>query len=196
MLPSSALLFDCAHSREIAVPFVTLKPGDGDDNFGWWQKIDAESSSNEPDAHWDWKFLIHTYTGESFLATGLRSDDGRIQGAGIFQAGYESLLVEHARAVYVHRLATAPWNRTAIMGPNVKYKGAGTALAFFGMCYSYEYGFKGRIILSSLREENTLKFYKRFGFHDTGEVDAEDLPILELPDDVAKKILVQKGVIQ
>ena len=76
------------------------------------------------------------------------------------------------RLVYIRALATAPWNRPAIMNPPT-YKGVGGNLIDFAIARSYELAYQGRIGLHAL--PGALGFYRklRVGLLDCG-CDPED----------------------
>lgn len=76
------------------------------------------------------------------------------------------------RLVYIRALATAPWNRSAIMNPPT-YKGVGGNLIDFAIARSYELAYQGRIGLHAL--PGALGFYRklRVGLLDCG-CDPED----------------------
>lgn len=76
------------------------------------------------------------------------------------------------RLVYIRALATAPWNRPAIMNPPT-YKGVGGNLIDFAIARSYELTYQGRIGLHAL--PGALGFYRklRVGLLDCG-CDPED----------------------
>jgi len=71
------------------------------------------------------------------------------------------------RLLYIRALATAPWNRPAILNPPT-YKGVGGNCIDFAISRSYGLGYQGRIGLHAL--EGALGFYRklRVGLLDCG----------------------------
>jgi hypothetical protein len=88
-------------------------------------------------------------------------------------------------------LATAPWNRERLTG-EPRYRGVGLTLLKFVVRDSAKLGLKGRVGLASLNDPDTVDWYLKRGFIDTGQVVEEQdaqLPILELPVEGARRLL-------
>lgn len=76
-----------------------------------------------------------------------------------------SRLDHHGQLVYVHYIATAPWNRGNANGPG-RFRGVGTSLMIRAILISRELGCEGRLGLHSLRSSDG--FYNALGFHSLG----------------------------
>jgi hypothetical protein len=83
--------------------------------------------------------------------------------------GYRSWVEPQRRLVYIHSIATAPWNRTQLQVP-VEYRLVGTTLLEFARFRSYELGYGGLIGLHAL--PGAEGFYRKLNFMDCG-VDEE-----------------------
>jgi GNAT superfamily N-acetyltransferase len=87
-------------------------------------------------------------------------------------------------AIYISRLAVAPWNR--VNRSNRRYKGLGKLLVQYVAWRSWNLGLKGRIILEAL--PGAEEFYLHLGFREIG-VGNENLKFYELPRDKARELL-------
>lgn len=159
----------------------------------WWREPPGSTEGTaEEDNHWPWAILCdQSRMGDFWEATGLLTRDGRLQGAIIYRADAESILVPGRVAVYVDRLATAPWNRPWVTKSPV-FHGVGSELLLQSVHHSHLLGLSGRLMLSSL--PGSVSFYTGKGFIETGR-DFEDLPVLELPGESARKWLLEKGLV-
>jgi hypothetical protein len=149
---------------------VTLTTKHLDDFRTFW-KEQLKTSADE-DRYWDWNqkqriYLaggIDTYEGYAIECEGLT------QGMMILQIqGYRSQIEPSRRLVYIHSLATAPWNRLSNPDPN-GFRAVGSALLRFARFRSEELGYGGFVGLHSLPAAEM--FYRKMGMIDGG-VDAE-----------------------
>jgi hypothetical protein len=72
----------------------------------------------------------------------------------------KSALVEGEGAVFIDRLATAPWNRPNLTNSPV-FRGGGTGLIIYAIALSYSLAFRGRVNLSAVANDG---FYSQLGF--------------------------------
>jgi hypothetical protein len=149
---------------------VTLTTKHLDDFRTVW-KEQLKTSADE-DRYWDWNqkqriYLaggIDTYEGYAIECEGLT------QGMMILQLrGYRSQIEPNRRLVYIHSLATAPWNRLSNPDPN-GFRAVGSALLRFARFRSEELGYGGLVGLHSLPAAEM--FYRKMGMIDGG-ADAE-----------------------
>jgi hypothetical protein len=101
-----------------------------------------------------------------------------------YEKNAKSVLEEGFGAVYISRLAVAPWNR--VNRGVRRYKGLGKLLVQYVIWRSWNLGLKGRIILEAL--PGAEEFYLYLGFREIGFGD-EDLKLYELPRDRAEALL-------
>jgi hypothetical protein len=149
---------------------VTLTTKHLDDFRTVW-KEQLKTSADE-DRYWDWDqkqriYLvggIDTYEGYAIECEGLT------QGMMILQLrGYRSQIEPNRRLVYIHSLATAPWNR--LSNPDLNgFRAVGSALLRFARFRSEELGYGGLVGLHSLPAAEM--FYRKMGMIDGG-ADAE-----------------------
>lgn len=141
------------------------------DDFRTVWKEQLKTSADE-DRYWDWNqkqriYLaggIDTYEGYAIECEGLT------QGMMILQLrGYRSQIEPSRRLVYIHSLATAPWNRLSNPDPN-GFRAVGSALLRFARFRSEELGYGGLVGLHSLPAAEM--FYRKMGMIDGG-ADAE-----------------------
>lgn len=149
---------------------VTLTTKHLDDFRTFW-KEQLKTSADE-DRYWDWDqkqriYLaggIDTYEGYAIECEGLT------QGMMILQLrGYRSQIEPNRRLVYIHSLATAPWNRLSNPDPN-GFRAVGSALLRFARFRSEALGYGGLVGLHSLPAAEM--FYRKMGMIDGG-ADAE-----------------------
>jgi hypothetical protein len=132
----------------------------------------------EGDQYWDWRFKYRTYGVRSGAESYALECEGELQGLMLMESlGYRSWANPRRRLVYVHALATAPWNRPSIQSPP-KYRLVGGTLLEFAQYRSYELGYGGVVGLHSL--PGAEEFYRQAGFIDCGtDPEKEDLVYFE-----------------
>jgi hypothetical protein len=131
----------------------------------WRERL---KTSADEDQYWDWEQKQRIY-----LAGGMGIYEGYAiecehltQGMMLIQSrGYRSQIEPTRRLVYVHSLATAPWNR--IMNPDLNgFRAVGGALLRFARLRSEELNYGGLVGLHSL--PNAEVFYRKMGLIDGG----------------------------
>lgn len=91
--------------------------------------------------------------------------------------GQRSQIEPNRSLVYVHSLATAPWNRITNPDPN-GFRAVGRALLKFAQFRSEELGYGGLVGLHSLL--NAEPFYRKMGMIDGGaDPDKENMTYFE-----------------
>jgi hypothetical protein len=135
----------------------------------WWERI---RTSADEDQYWDWEKKQRIYLGggmgiyESYAI----ECEGLTQGMMLLQTrGYRSQVDPTRRLVYVHSLATAPWNRISNPDSN-GFRAVGGALLRFAKLRSEELNYGGLVGLHSLPGAEV--FYQKMGMIDGGS-DAE-----------------------
>jgi hypothetical protein len=128
------------------------------------------TSTNE-DQYWDWERKKQIY-----LSAAIGSFEGYAieceqitQGMMIIQtSGHRSQIDPERKLIYVHSLATAPWNR--LNAGSYGFRAVGRTLLQFARFRSEELGYGGLVGVHSLL--GAEEFYLRMGMIDGG-VDAE-----------------------
>jgi hypothetical protein len=143
----------------------------------WWQRL---RTSTDEDQYWDWEKKQRIY-----LAGGMGIYEGYAieyeqltQGMMLLQiSGYRSQVDPTRRLVYVHSLATAPWNR--ISNPDFNgLRAVGGALLRFAQFRSEELNYGGLVGLHSLPGAEV--FYRKMGMIDGGsDSEKENLTYFE-----------------
>jgi hypothetical protein len=134
--------------------------------------------TREGDQFWDWEQKHRVYTRNAQYESYAIECDGRTQGLMLIAiSGYRSWVESQRRLVYVHSIATAPWNRTQLQSP-VMYRLVGTTLLDFARFRSYELGYGGLVGLHAL--PGAEGFYRRLNFMDCGmDEEKENLAYFE-----------------
>jgi hypothetical protein len=137
-------------------------------------------TSADEDQYWDWEQKQRIY-----LAGGVGIYEGYAieceqltQGMMILQVrGYRSQIEPNRRLVYVHSLATAPWNR--LSNPDLNgFRAVGGALLRFARFRSEELDYGGLVGLHSL--PSAEMFYRKMGMIDGGsDAEKENLTYFE-----------------
>lgn len=159
----------------------------------WWEGLGSTLTdpNEEPDRHWRWREILSTYQNKPFFRSKcVWTKDEAIQAAILLRVDALSALDPGERAVFVDRLAAAPKNRHKLM-QNPVFRGAGTGLMHHSIALSYSLGYKGRVNLFAVANE---EFYTQLGFKPTEYTQNEDV-LLELPTTTAMRILKERGLI-
>lgn len=165
----------------------------------WWvlPGISKAAKDREQDRHWDWTKIVGERRQQSDSECwAVETPTGEVQAVVAYLVNTKSLLEvrtngEPAGAVYCEFLATAPRNRSRLVAAPA-WRGGGTALVRFMIAHSYRLGLQGRVNLASLPDRETLDFYLKLGFHDTGR--AEDgMAVLEIGSQEALRQLAEAG---
>jgi hypothetical protein len=137
-------------------------------------------NSGEADAGWDWEQKSRIYlSGAIALYEGYAIEFKAVtQGLMILQTGgYRSWADPGRRLVYVHSLATAPWNRLANPDPN-GFRAVGESFLRFSRFRSEALGFGGLVGLHSL--PGAEEFYRKMNMKDWGlDGEKDDLRYFE-----------------
>ena len=179
----------------------------------WWadEVLVPDLIAGEVDHRWRWETLIETFRsgprGPYVRPYAITTDDGRVQAAAILRLDHHSFLEKNedgrwAPAVYVDRLASAPWNRHWVTRDKLaEVVRPASALLDLAVALSHFLSFGGRFVLESVDRERTIASYKRYGLCYTGVkhdeqagkyyLDPDDrlrdrLAVMELPGDVAR----------
>jgi hypothetical protein len=143
------------------------------DDFATFWKARLITSEDE-DQYWDWEAKKNTY-----LTSGIGIYEGYAveceqitQGLMLLQTGgYRSQIEPDRRLVYVHSLATAPWNR--VSAPELSgFRAVGRTLLKFAQFRSEELGYGGLVGLHSLPSAEA--FYHKMGMLDGGKDNSKD----------------------
>lgn len=159
----------------------------------WWndQLETLRPLDQEPDCHWNWCQIISSYQNKPmYAARCVQTSDGLIQGAMLLRRKVNSVLEPGEPAVFIDRLATAPWNRDNLAKlPN--YRGIGTGFVLYAIVLSYSQGYCGRVNLQAVASED---FYAKQGFEPT-TIQQDGEIVWEIPAVVAQKKLSERGII-
>lgn len=134
--------------------------------------------SSEADQYWDWEWKQRTYGSRLGAEAYAIECEQRTQGLMLIETlGYRSRFASNRRIVYVHALATAPWNRPIIQAPP-KYRAVGSLLLDFAQYRSEELGYGGLVGLHAL--SGAEGFYRRLKMMDCGsDPEKENLTYFE-----------------
>ena len=137
-------------------------------------------TSADEDQYWDWEQKQRIYlAGGTGIYEGYAIECEQLtQGMMILQVtGYRSQIEPNRRLVYVHSLATAPWNRLSNPAPN-GFRAVGGALLRFARFRSEELDYGGLVGLHSL--PTAEMFYRKMGMIDGGaDAEKENLTYFE-----------------
>jgi hypothetical protein len=125
-------------------------------------------TSADEDQYWDWeqKQRIYLASGTGIYEGYAIECEQLTQGMMLLQIrGYRSQVEPNRRLVYVHSLATAPWNRVSNPDPN-GFRAVGGALLRFARFRSEELNYGGLVGLHSLPTAEA--FYRKMGMIDGG----------------------------
>jgi hypothetical protein len=129
-------------------------------------------TSDDEDQYWDWeqKQRIYLLDDESLYEGYAIECEQMTQGLMLLKIrGYRSQVEPNRPIMYVHSLATAPWNRIAAPDPN-GFRAVGRVLLKFAQFRSEELGYGGLVGLHALLSAE--EFYRKMGMWD-GSADAK-----------------------
>lgn len=129
-------------------------------------------TSADEDQYWDWEQKQRIYlSGDEGIYEGYAIEcEQMTQGLMLLKTqGYRSQVESNRLIVYVHSLATAPWNRITVPDPN-GFRAVGRVLLKFARFRSEELGYGGLVGLHAL--PSAEEFYRKMGMLDGG-ADAE-----------------------
>lgn len=167
----SATLLHCPSGQRVRASFVGIRRQAAQDEIDatWWSEIApklGKREAPEDDEHWSWAAIADQFGARGGWCVGLRTDDGRMQGAVAYAATRATQSEEGS--VHIGWIATAPWNRTWLFDPP-EYRGTGRALLLYAAAHSYLLGLRGRLALNALPRERTRRFYEERGFRVAGQ---------------------------
>lgn len=149
---------------------------------GWCPMLQG---SDEEDSHWNWRELLADSTRWKLSQSYAIVLHQKVQGLMIVKFGYTSIIGKEL--AYVDRLATAPWNRSAITNAP-RYVGVGKTLLRMAIFESQANGYGGRVGLHAL--PGAEAFYRKCGMVDHGEdPNYENLHYFEFSATLASKFL-------
>lgn len=123
-------------------------------------------NSLEEDQYWEWRRKQQTYGSQLGAESYAIEDQMQLQGLMLIQPlGYRSWVEPNRRIVYVHSLATVPWNRPTIQNPPA-YRLVGSAMLEFARYRSRELGYGGLVGLHAL--PGAESFYRRMDMDEHG----------------------------
>ena len=194
-LPTRIKISRCATGGVEFAAIQTLNREDAKNQIDavWWNDLDNALSdpNDEPDRKWKWRQLISVYRNKPYFhAVCIKSDDGSIQAAMLYQVNVLSVLEPGKQSVFVERLAVAPRNRDHLAEAPL-YRGGGTGLIAYAAAVSYSLGFSGRVNLCPVAN---CDFYSRRGFVETAAM-ADGEVLFELPSARALIMLRERGLI-
>ncbi|HYH65483.1 MAG TPA: GNAT family N-acetyltransferase [Urbifossiella sp.] len=158
----------------------------------WWSEVAAvpqDIRRAERDVGWKWVGLTGQLRqfGRNGYAWAVMTDDGKCQGAILYQLGAVSALDPSKPTVYCWRLASAPRNRDRLVA-NPRYRGVGTGLIKLASLHSYRAGLGGRVTLEAYNDSPTVAWYTRLGFQEARHVPT-DIIEMELNPETAGTLL-------
>jgi hypothetical protein len=171
-------LIRVSNAASVTGLLVTLRTKHLDNFRAVWRK-QLRTSADE-DRYWDWeqKQRIYLAGGVGIYEGYAIECEGLTQGMMILQIrGYRSQVEPNRRLVYVHSLATAPWNRLST--PDLSgFRAVGSALLRFARFRSEELEYGGLVGLHSLPAAEM--FYRKMGMIDGGaDAEKENLTYFE-----------------
>lgn len=135
------------------------------DNFETFWKARLRVSEEE-DRFWDWEMKNRVYLSSANYEAYAIDCEQIAQGLMLLEtSAHRSWCEPQRKIVYVHSLATAPWNRPSIQNP-VMYRLVGSTLLEFARFRSEELGYGGLIGLHALSRAEA--FYRRMNMIDCG----------------------------
>ena len=193
--PKRVRLTRCATGQQELAEITRLNREDAKNliDAAWWMKLGLTlgDPADEVDRHWKWRQLVSAYQNKWWAqAICVKSSDGAVQAAALFQVNGLSVLEVDQGAVFLDRLATAPRNRDTLVKSPL-FRGGGRGLLLHAVAFSYSLGFSGRLNLFPVANED---FYLDLGFVPT-DVIQDDEPLFELPAAAALSVLKQRGLI-
>ena len=162
------------------------------DNEWWNESLETLSPlEDEPDSHWKWRDIISYHQNDpKFMARCIRTEDGVIQGALLLRKKVKSVLEPGEKAVFIDRVATAPWNRDKV-AKMPRFRGVGTGFVLYSIVLSYSQGFGGRVNLQAVASE---EFHAKQGFEPT-TIQQDGEIVWEIRANVAQQKLIERGII-
>ncbi|UBF27475.1 GNAT family N-acetyltransferase [Kovacikia minuta CCNUW1] len=141
------------------------------DDFETFWKARLQCSTQE-DQFWNWELKNRVYLSEAIYEGYAIECEGITQGLMLLATGgHRSRFEPDRRIVYVHSLATAPWNRPSLQAP-ITYRLVGSVMLRFAQYRSEELGYGGLVGLHALQEAEA--FYQRMNMINCGADEAKE----------------------
>lgn len=122
--------------------------------------------SEQEDEFWDWELKQRVYLSSANYEGYAIEYEQITQGLMLIETReHRSQFETDRRLVYVHSLATAPWNRPSLQSP-VEFRAIGSTLLQFARFRSEELGYDGLVGLHALL--GAEEFYRKMGMIDCG----------------------------
>ncbi|WP_020475717.1 hypothetical protein [Zavarzinella formosa] len=158
----------------------------------WWNEVPGRTKKDlrsERDSTWDWVVMLGEIRqrGSRGHAWGVFTDDGKCQGAIIYETGLVSALDESQATVVCWRIASAPKNRSHLCN-GFGYRGVGTGLIKLACLHSHLAGLGGRLTLDGHKGDRALGWYLNLGFQEVSNPE-DDIIELELSPESARSLL-------
>ena len=200
-LPRRSLpVTDCAANRPAVLRIDRLTPSYARRLImrRWWVNIPATParSSEEADQSWHWDQFVREANTEfhrSYVALSGRGGRLEAECAIIFRLDARSLLEPGRGAAYLQYVASAPRNRSRLVGTQAVYKGIGEALVTTAILESLSFGLEGRVFGEPLPD--SVAFYEKMGFAPVPMDARPDRVYYEIPKEGARAQLAKWGVI-
>jgi len=156
--------------QAVTALLVTLATKHLDDFATFW-KAQLRTSEQE-DRFWDWELKQRVYLASANYE-GYAIEYGQVaQGLMLLETrGHRSQFESTRRLVYVHSLASAPWNRPSLQNP-VEFRAIGRTLLQFARFRSEELGYDGLVGLHAL--PGSEGFYRTMGMLDCGADETQE----------------------
>lgn len=155
----------CVQNRQLIEAKLCLATEKHLQNFEQnWQPVLL--NTGEEDRYWNWLQKKRIYGSRLGAESYAVECEQMTQGLMLMETlGHRSWFKPRQRIVYIHSVATAPWNRSAIQEPP-KYRFVGSVLLEFARHRSIELGYQGLVGLHALPEAE--EFYRRLGMIECG----------------------------
>jgi hypothetical protein len=129
-------------------------------------------ASTQEDQFWDWEMKHRVYLANPNYEAYAIECQNMTQGLMLIETRqHRSWHAPNRPAIYVHSLATAPWNRPSPAEPGI-YRAVGGTLLDFAQYRSEELGYGGCVGLHSL--PGAEGFYRRMNMIECGEDEDRD----------------------
>lgn len=150
--------------QAVTALLVTLAEDHLNDFATFWKA--RLCTSEQEDRFWDWELKQRVYLTSAHYEGYAIEYEQRAQGLMLLETGgHRSQFEPNRRLVYVHSLASAPWNRPSLQSP-VAFRAIGRTLLQFARFRSEELGYDGLVGLHALT--GSEGFYRTMGMIDCG----------------------------
>jgi hypothetical protein len=162
--------------QAVTALLVTMTEKHREDFTTFWQARLAASA--QADRFWNWEWKQRVYLASAAYEGYAIEYEQITQGMMLLATqGHRSQFEPQRRLVYVHFLASAPWNRPSLQNP-VEFRAVGRSLLQFARFRSEELGYDGLVGLHAL--PGAEGFYRTMGMIDGGaDAEKENLTYFE-----------------